>query len=88
MNKTDWYDKFMVFVGFLTSGTLLPHIHSMVKSESSVGQSPWGAVGLILCLICWLIYGYRHKLITMLLTNSFGIVLSSIYLFTILYYKG
>ena len=88
MKKTDWYDKFMILVGFLTSGTLLPHIYAMVQSQNSTGQSPYGAIGLIFCLICWLIYGYRHRLITMLFTNSFGILLASVYLITILYYKG
>jgi uncharacterized protein with PQ loop repeat len=86
MKPTDWYDKFMVLVGVFISCNVLPHIYQMVKVESAQGQSIWGPISLIVGLIFWLIYGYRHRLPTVLITNTVGILFNVAYLATIVYY--
>jgi uncharacterized protein with PQ loop repeat len=85
--QVDWYDKFMVAVGVFMSVTVLPQIFTMYNVQSSVGQSPWSPLGLSIGLVFWFIYGWRHKLPTVMITNTVGIVINLIYLATILYYK-
>jgi uncharacterized protein with PQ loop repeat len=86
MKPTDWYDKLMVVVGFLIALNVVPHISTMIREQSSIGQSPWGPAGLAFWLVFWVIYGYRHRLPTVIITNVVGILFNLAYLFTILYY--
>jgi uncharacterized protein with PQ loop repeat len=87
MSNADWFDRIMIFVGIFISLSLIPHIHRMISVQSSLGQSWLSPLGLLIGLSMWVIYGFRHKLITVIITNIVGIIFNLGYLFTILYYQ-
>ncbi len=87
MHKTDWYDKFMILVGIFISLTTVPHMLEMINNQTANGQSPYGPAGVALALVFWLIYGFRHRLITMIITNAVGIIFNLIYLGIVIHYK-
>lgn len=87
MKKLDWYDYVMILVGLFIGSNVFFHEYAMFTVKSSLGQSAWAPIQLIIGLGFWLYYGIRKELPTVIITNSMGILFNLSYLGFILYYK-
>jgi len=69
---------------FLTTASFLPQAIKTIRTKSTKDLSPFMYSGLVLGLVCWLIYGISLKNIPMTLANGITLIFASIILFVIL----
>ena len=77
----------MSIVGSIMVISGVPQITKMLKRKSSedVSVITWSTIFFGQC--CWVYYGFINDIISIIITNGFGVMVNSVIIFVSLYYR-
>ena len=80
-------EAWMVIIGLSMAVGVIPQAYRLRKRKSSDDMALLPTIILIHGLVWWLIYGIQLKSISLIITNSVGLILDSIILILIIKYR-
>jgi uncharacterized protein with PQ loop repeat len=81
--RTSAFDKVVLVVSVLYPLSALPQAYDVMTGKSE-GVSVISWMGFLACAILFMIYGYKHKVLPMIISNTLWIVVDALVVIGIL----